>query len=202
MNRSKKLPDALQQILVQPRQALLTHTTNTIDPELLLQVGAYFCLLSAASPSLTAYQRRHLLLVLLTIRHVVPCWQQTALTTSHPQQPLEALATLVARTTSLAAAMQIIEDVYSWYYSMQINADHGGQELLVASIYTATKAVEGCITGTRIADYTAETHAGVALVLAADAFGAYVPSRRDERQRPFWLYWLDDIVPRAWDVIR
>jgi hypothetical protein len=67
------------------------------------------------------------------------------------------------------------------------------------SLYTATKAIEGCLHAELITGYRAEIHAGVAICLAAAAFADGWQGRAaQERQRAFWIAWFTHIIPTAW----
>jgi hypothetical protein len=69
------LPPALHHQCQATVHELLSGAQDVVDSADVLAIGAWFGTLSAPTPGFLPVQRRHLLMLLLTLRHVAPAWE-------------------------------------------------------------------------------------------------------------------------------
>ncbi len=195
------LPVSLQSLIAKAQISLQEPDHDSLDADLILQIGNAFGALSSFPPGMNAVQRRHLLMVLLTIRHLEP------VLVPYVQSPYPFGSTLTALTQGICDPSRADWDVLLGQIDGWTSPSFDGQhplELGMLCLYTVGKAIESCLYATRVHDYDAETHSGVALRCAADTYaasGGHETALRD-RRRWFWSYWLTQIVPRAWYALR
>ena len=198
------LPPALHHQCQATVRELLSGAQDVVDSADVLAIGAWFGTLSAPTPGFLPVQRRHLLMLLLTLRHVAPAWEgRVAHDADVPSsiQLLQLLTTHVIRPLPHEATAAAIDAAYAWAERQEQRAapDIRSTTSFPVSLYTATKAVDGCLHAEQIAGYRAEVHAGVAIGLAATAFADGWQGRAAQaRQRAFWIAWLTHIIPVAW----
>ena len=198
------LPPALHHQCQATVRELLSEAQDAVDSANVLTIGAWFGALSTPTPGIAPAQRRHLLMLLLTLRHVAPIWEgRVAHTTDalSAVQVLQHLTAHVIRPLPHEATVAAIDMAYAWaeWQEQRATPDIRSTTSFPVSLYTATKAIEGCLYANLIAGYPAETHSGVAICLAAAAFADGWQGRAaQERQRAFWIAWLTHIIPTAW----
>jgi hypothetical protein len=195
------LPESLQSLVAEAQISLQQPDHDSLDANLLLQIGNAFGALSNFPPGINAIQRRHLLMVLLTIRHLEPTLAP------YVQSPYPFGSTLVALAHGICDPSipdwdELLGQIDDWV-SPSLGEQHP-LELGMLCLYTIGKAIESCLSATRVHDYAAETHSGVTLRCAADTYAASGgrETALRERRRWFWSYWLTQIVPRAWYALR
>jgi hypothetical protein len=185
-------------------RALLSGAQDAVDSADVLTIGAWFGALSTPTPGLSPVQRRHMLMLLLTLRHVAPLWEgRVAHTTDafSAVHVLQHLAGHVIHPLPHEAIGAAIDTAVAWAERQEQHITPNARNVAAfpISLYTATKAIEGCLYADLIAGYPAETHAGVAICLAAAAFADGWQGRAAwERRRAFWVAWLTHIIPTAW----
>jgi hypothetical protein len=185
-------------------RVLQSSAQNVVDSADVLAIGVWFGTLSAPTPGISPVQRRHLLMLLLTLRHVAPAWESRighAGDTFTAVHILQHLTAHVMRPLPHDAASAAIDAAYAWAERQEQHcaSDIRSVTSFPISLYTATKAIDGCLHAEQVAGYRAETHAGVAISLAAAAFADGWQGRAGQtRQCAFWIAWLTHIIPTAW----
>jgi len=198
------LPPALHHQCQASLHELLSGAQEAVDSADVLAVGAWFGALSMPTPGITPTQRRHLLMLLLTLRHVAPVWDDRvahATDAFSAVHVLQHLAGHVIHPFPHEAIGAAIDTAVAWAerQEQQVAPNVRNVASFPVSLYTACKAIEGCLFAEQIAGYPAETHAGVAICLAAAAFADGWQGRAaQKRQRAFWVAWLTHIIPTAW----
>ncbi len=198
------LPPALNHQCQAIVRALLSGMQDTIDPADVLTIGAWFGTLSTPTPGISPAQRRHLLMLLLTLRHIAPIWDDRVGHTTDTftaVRVLQHLAAHVIRPLPHETIDAAIDAADAWAERQEQDVAPAARNIasFPVSLYTAVKAIEGCLYADMIAGYRAETHAAVAISLAAAAFADGWQGRAAQaRQRAFWIAWLTHIIPTAW----
>ena len=198
------LPPALHHHCQASLHELLSGAQDAVDSADVLVIGAWFGALSTPTPGITLAQRRHLLMLLLTLRHVAPVWDDRVphtTATFSAVHILQHLAGHVIHPLPHEAIGAAIDTAAAWAERQEQRVAPNARNVtsFPVSLYTATKAIEGCLSADLVAGYPAETHAGVAICLAAAAFADGWQGRAaQKRQRTFWVAWLTHIIPTAW----
>jgi hypothetical protein len=143
-------------------------------------------------------------MLLLTLRHAAPVWEGRVAHTADVFSAVHVLQHLtahVSRPLSHEATIAAIDAAYAWAERQEqhVAPDARNAASFPVGLYTATKAIEGCLHAEPITGYRAEIHSGAAICLAAAAFADGWQGRAaQERQRAFWIEWFTHIISTAW----
>mgnify|MGYP001001610528 CR=1 FL=1 len=177
-----------------------TDTADGIDSADILQIGTLFGSLNDVQRHLTRQHQRRLLLQLLTIQHLVPIWDHYLPDDHRLLDTLGAMLSLVMKRLSPEQAQQALDHL--WEHIDTYPHHPPAIEHISISLYTTLKVLD-MIENPKPAfsDYTPDTHAGVALRYAAQAYVTHQTADKHKQHyhyRQYWRYWLTEILPRAW----
>jgi hypothetical protein len=193
---STELQHAIHDILKRVR----TSDTNGIDSTEILQIGTLFGSLDDIQLRLTRQHQRRLLLQILTLQHLVPIWDHLLPGDRRLQHDLASILMLAMKRLSPVQGPVTLDQLWEnidAYPHAPPAIEHIG-----VSMYTTLKVIDMIENPTSIfGDYAADTHASVALRYSAQAYVAYQTTGHQDHHlhyRKYWIYWLTEIVPRAW----
>jgi hypothetical protein len=184
--------------------ALLTVRNRTdpagAAPDFLLTIGDFFGHLMVNAPQLNRSQQRRIVLTLLTVRHVLPVWEQAWPTDRMPHHFLTSITRTVLYDFTSERLNQLGEQVERWltpYLAQKEEPTH----LVGYSLSTILDALIAITDGFVIDNRTPDQQMTVAMLFAASAYarGTLLDARfNPDRWFAFWETWLRQIVPTAW----
>lgn len=171
-----------------------------IDSTDILRIGSLFGSLNDIQQQLSRQHQRRLLLQLLTLRHLLPIWHQHLPGDTSLNDYLGTMLSLVMKRLSPNRAKDALD--YLWEHIDAYPRKPPAIDQISVSLYTTLKVLDMIENPTSaFNDYAPDTHAGVALMYAAQAYVAHYTANKHEQQqyyRQYWRYWLTEILPRAW----
>ena len=189
------LPLPLQQAIAQARAHLNQTENGEIDIDDLIAISQLFGNLNDLPYTYTHYHTRRFLLILLSLRALVPHWENLQRKDHSFQQHLSNLARVVLRSISIEEQRTTLETIWDWSERQQPTMPF--LDTVRLSVYTLLKVVSAIAEPYLDYGYQPDTHGDVALQLVGHAYQVF-PRSYVQPASVFWDYWLVSIVPAAW----
>lgn len=188
------LPRLLQQTIARAQRRLTEDGDIAIDD--LMEIGLLFGDLNDSPSNYQPYHSRRFLLVLLSLRTLVPCWVYLRPNDTLFLHHLKRLSHLVVQPMLDNGQQIVFEEVWDWVDQSQLNTPFC--DTVQLSVSTLLKGLSAFVEPYEEYGYKPNTHVDVALNLVGQAYSAFPHKRMYRKACTFWQYWLVHIVPVAW----
>lgn len=194
------LPAQLQALLRDAVQVLEADPDHRLDTEWCYRISSTVGQLVDQAGKLDRLQARRIQLIILTLRALLPLWEQLHPDTILPQSVVQLFQQYLEGTCSwdvVTHAMRTFEEISEFLDDPTLAHPSTWIVISIVKGYEAINTVIGKGDG----DRSAENHAGVSLAAAAQAM-RWTPRYPDDlpamRERQFWLWWLTQAVPSVY----